>query len=246
MGTQSLGTTDPHAHFVGPAVGVPLRGRHVPRRARQLHGAVGASQAQRGRNRRARSGAQGPARAHRAPLVHGADVSLGDGRVDVRAAVHGVPADRRRSGSPWVHVALDGGARADRLDHLPHRPRHVLARLLVDLGRSEGHSRVQGRDHARARAATCPGTEAGQVSARQPALSPGDRRRRLRGRDHRPADDAAHPHAALHAQSVHPEPTRRGASPTCCTASPASAWSAWSSRTSTSRSGPTSGGSPRA
>ena len=64
--------------------------------------------------------------------------------------------------------------------------------------------------------------------------------------DHRAADDAAHPHAALHARSVLHEPTRPGASPTCCTASPASAWSAWSSRTSTSRSGPTSGGSPRA
>ena len=48
-------------------------------------------------------------------------------------------------------VALDGGPGADRLDHLPHHPRDVLPRLLVDLGRSEGHPRVQGRDAARAR-----------------------------------------------------------------------------------------------
>ena len=36
----------------------------------------------------------------------------------------------------WVHVALDGRAGADRLDPLPHRPRDVLPRLLVDLGRA--------------------------------------------------------------------------------------------------------------
>ena len=47
LGSQSLGPADPHAHFVGPAVGVALRGCRVSRRARQLHGALRASQASR-------------------------------------------------------------------------------------------------------------------------------------------------------------------------------------------------------
>ena len=95
------------------------------------------------------------------------------------------------------HVALDGGARADRLDHLPHHPRHLLARLLVDLGRSEGHPRVQGRDAARARPR--------RARVRSPGKYPlGNRLYHLAivvvglaAVDHRHPDDAAHPHAAL-------------------------------------------------
>ena len=47
-----------------------------------------------------------------------------------------------------------------------------------------------------------PGLPAWQVPARQQAVSPGDRRRRVRGRDHRAPDDAAHPDAAVQARSV--------------------------------------------
>ena len=62
--------------------------------------------------------------AHHAALARGAAVPLGDGGGDVRAAVHRVPADRRRE----VRVgdlALDGRPRAHRVDPLPHRPRDV-------------------------------------------------------------------------------------------------------------------------
>ena len=98
-------------------------------------------------------------------------VPLGDGGVDVRAAVHGVPAGRRRQVRVGA-VALDRGARADRLDPLPHRARDVLPRLLVDLGRPEGHPRAEGGAAARVRPRRA-GSEVGQVSARQPPLSPG-------------------------------------------------------------------------
>ena len=57
------------------------------------------------------------------------------------------PAGRRRA-VRLGHVALDRRSRADGIDRLPHHPRVVLARLLVDLGWSEGHPRAEGRNHA--------------------------------------------------------------------------------------------------
>ncbi len=119
----------------------------------------------------------------RTPFVHGPDVPLGHGGVDVHAALHGVPADRRRP-VRLGGVALDGGSRADRLDHLSHHSRHVLPGLLVDLDRPEGHPGIQGRDDARAGSRRA-GPEVGQVSARQPPLPPGHSRRRPDRVDHR-------------------------------------------------------------
>ena len=80
----------------------------------------------------------------------GAPVPLGDGGVDVHAAVHGVPADRRRQVRLGA-VALDGRHRPDGVDPVPHRPRDVLPGLLVDLDRSEGHPGAEGRAAARVR-----------------------------------------------------------------------------------------------
>ena len=122
----------------------------------------------------------------------------------------GVPADRRREVRLGA-VALDGGHPADRVGDLPHRPRHVRAGLLVDLGRPEGHPGVQGRD-GRARWARKIGrAEARQVSARQPPVSPrgdgggpvGDRQRHH--------DDVAHPQRPGRAQSLPVLRRRRGA-----------------------------------
>ena len=62
---------------------------------------------------------------------------------------HGVPADRGRA----VRVgdlALGGGTRADRVDPVSHHSRDRLAGLLVDLGRTARHPRVEGRSPARA------------------------------------------------------------------------------------------------
>ena len=144
----------------------------------------------------------------------------------------------------WVQWHWIAGLVLTALDHLPHHPRHVLPRFLVDLGRPEGHPRAQGRDAARARPRRA-GSEVGQVSARQPPLSPRDRGRRARRSSITGMLMMSRVRTPLvHAQPVSASATRPGASPTCRTASPASAWSAWSSRTSTSRSGPRSGGSP--
>ena len=52
LGPQPLGTADPHARVVGPAVGVAFRGCRVPSRARELHVALGAPQAGGRGNRR--------------------------------------------------------------------------------------------------------------------------------------------------------------------------------------------------
>ncbi len=86
----------------------------------------------------------------------------------------------------WVRVALVGGSGADRLDPLPHHPRHLLHGLLVDLDRPERHPGVQVRDDAGTRARSH-WAEAGEVPARQPAVSPGDRRDRSRSHGHRVA-----------------------------------------------------------
>ena len=174
-----MGAADPHARLVGPALGVALRRRDVPGGARELHAALGASQAaaRPKPTRSKRSTSDLPARIERhtlmARLFHWVmAASMFTLLFTAFLPIAGVK-------FAWVTVALDRRPGADRLDHLPHHPRHVLPRLLVDLGRPEGHPRVQGRDHARARAGR-PRPEAGQVSARQPPLSPRDRGRRPR------------------------------------------------------------------
>ena len=205
---------------------------------------LGAPEAQRGRNRRARGRAQGSAGEDRAPLVHGADVPLGDGGVDVHAARSRRSCRSSACKFAWVEWHWIAGLVLTGVDHLPHHSRHVLPRLLVDLGRAERHPGIQGRDDARAGPRRA-GPEVGQVSARQPPLPPRDPGRRPVGVDHRAVHDVARAARRSSRATRTSSATRRGASPTCCTASPASRWSAWSSRTSTSRSGPRSGGSRR-
>ena len=185
----------------------------------------------------------GPAAADRAPLARRARVPLGDGRLDVHAAPHGVPADRRNQVRVG-HVALDGGARADHLDPLScHSCEFWLDFWSIWVGpkdlpelRAEIHARAWSRR---------PRTEARQVSARQPPLSPRHRRCRPFGDRDRPVDDGARQDAALHRAIRICSAIRPGDSSTSRTAWPASGWSASSSRTSTSPCGPRSGGSRR-
>ena len=62
VGTESLGRVGPHPRLVESVLGVAVRRRAVLRGARELHAVLGASQADRRRDRRARSAAHEPAR----------------------------------------------------------------------------------------------------------------------------------------------------------------------------------------
>ena len=99
-------------------------------------------------------------------------------------------------------VALDGRPAADRVDPVPHRPCDVLPGLLVDLGRAEGHPRVQGRNAARDGQGRRARTAARQVPARQSSLSPGGRGGRPGRRGHRDHDDVARAHRPRRAQPL--------------------------------------------
>ena len=141
------GENDSRPHLVGPVLGLARGRRAVPPRPRRLHAVLAASQAGGRRGRSHGSGASRTAGEDPAALLRRADVPLGDGVLDAGAGVHGVPADHRHQVRVGL-LALDGRHPADRLDHLPHHPRHVLPGLLVDLGRPEGHPGGQGRDDA--------------------------------------------------------------------------------------------------
>ena len=194
-----------------PVLGVAGRRTAVPACAWRLHAVLAAPQARRRRKSIgwSASAAGLPAHITRHGFVARAfhwvmAVSM------LTLLVHGVPADRRRAVRVGA-VALDGRHAADRVDHVPHRPRHVLPRLLVDLGRAEGHPGVQGRDAARDGQGRRARTAARQVPAGQSPLSPrGDGGRPGRDR-HRHHDDVARAHRPRRAQSVRVRATRRGA-----------------------------------
>jgi hypothetical protein len=82
-------------------VGIAVRRSHVPRRTRELHDSVGSPQAQRAETAALEAKHKDLPDKIRTPLVHGPDVPLGDGGVDVRLLFTGVPADRRRT-VRWV------------------------------------------------------------------------------------------------------------------------------------------------
>ena len=123
-------------------------GADVSRGSRQLHAAVGASQATRDRDRQAGSGLLPtcPTRIERHSLMARAFhwVMAAAMFVLLFTAFLPVVGVQVRLG----HVALDRWSRADGIDCLPHHPRVGLARLLVDLGWSEGHPRIEGRNPA--------------------------------------------------------------------------------------------------
>src|SRR6185503_20221695 len=158
---------------------------------------------------RPRGQVQEPADQDRTPHARRPPLPLGDGGVDVRAAVHGVPAGGRREVRVGA-VALDGRSPPDGVDPVPRRARQLFPRLLVDLGRAARHPRAEGGAAARA-GPRRPRAEVGQVPARQPALPPRHRRRRVRRHHHRAADDSAHPHRPRGAQPVLPERRHLGA-----------------------------------
>ena len=116
VGHQPLGPADPHAHLVGPAVGrrsspgVVFLVAHC-----ELHAAVGAlASAPTAEVDALEAQLTGTCRAKiQRHSLHGPHVPLGHGGVDVRAALHGVPADRRREVRLGA-VALDGRPGADR------------------------------------------------------------------------------------------------------------------------------------
>ena len=152
VGTESVGRVGSHPHLMESVLGVAVRRRAVLRGARELHAVLGAPQAARQlRPTRSRPSARicrrrSSGTTSRARLFHW--VMAASMFVLLFTAFLPVVGVQVRVGA----VALDRRARADRLDPLPHHPRHVLPRLLVDLGRPEGHPGVQGGDAARVRA----------------------------------------------------------------------------------------------
>ena len=140
-----------------------------------------------------------PAQIERHSLMARA-VSLGDGGGDVRAAVHGVPADRRREVRlgqwHWIAGLVLTGSIIFHIFHAtfwldfwsiwvgPKDIPELKAELLRELGQD------------------VPGPKIGQVSARQPPVSHGDRAGRPRRVDHRHVDDVARPQPVFHAQPV--------------------------------------------
>ena len=244
VGPQPVGPADPHARLVEPALGVAVRRRGCSSsrtRATWCSPRIASGSRPRPtRWRRARTDL--PPQIPRHSLVARA-VPLGDGGVDVHAALHGVPADRRRQvrrGCTW-HWMAGLVLTASILFHIIHATFWLdfwsiwvgpkdLPELKAEMLRELGHD--------------VPGPEAGQVSARQPPLSPRDRRRRPRGRSRPALTMMVRVRTPLFTRNpyllgdstwgfvyVHARPGGRRR------------WSASSSRTSTSRCGPRSGGS---
>ena len=197
-----MGPADPHARLVGSALGVALRRRDVPGRARQLHGAVGAPQATaKPRPTRSKPLTQTCRRRSNgttlmARLFHW--VMAASMFVLLFTAFLPIVGVQVRLGA----VALDRRARADRLDHLPHHPRDVLARLLVDLGRPEGHPRAQGGDAARARTRRAAGPSRASIRSATASITSRSWSSACRSSITGHVHDVAGAHAVLHPQPV--------------------------------------------
>ena len=176
-------------------------GVHVLRRARELHAVLGASQAD-GRETDALEAAHKslPAKIER-HSPDGPVVPLGDGRVDVRAALHGVPAGRRRQVRLGA-VALDGRPRADRRRSCSTSSTRRSSWISGRSGWARRTSRSSrprccASSGTRCRARSPASIRSATASITWPSWSPG-----LAAVDHRHVHDAARADAGLHAQSV--------------------------------------------